>query len=99
MMTEAEEKVADDLDAAADYLRTFGWCQNIYGGGGGPACMRGAMMQNQNAGPEDEAAIYAVIRVIRSISIASWNDSPGRTADEVIDALMEAAARIRTEEL
>ncbi len=42
-MPDDDLDIADALEAAADYLQTFGWTQNTYGCDGEPRCAQGAV--------------------------------------------------------
>jgi hypothetical protein len=99
---------ADVLDAAADYIRAHGWRQNGFGGpdcygNHNPSCAVGAVrLQEVYSACFINPAVCAVERVVgltSSCDLAHWNDAPERTADEVITALMEAAARVRLGEI
>lgn len=83
---------------AADILRRCGWIQGSYrmlnpeSPSGYSYCMIGACrvatgytaeQYNDGAGLADLAAVVAV----GCANPASWNDTPGRTVDEVIAAL------------
>lgn len=102
----SDMSLADVLDAAADYIRTHGWHQGDLGFEGGPRCLIGAIDEaaQEEWAPLD-AAVAHVSRCLglrplpssKWVSAAKWNDRPERSADEVIDALMEAAARLRCE--
>lgn len=88
---------------------TYNW-KTLLGGpdepdGSGPCCVVGAIHRADESSrlsdSERGAAASALAEVICAgcplNGVAGWNDQPGRTADEAIDALMEAAARSREE--
>jgi hypothetical protein len=98
--------VADVLNAAADYIATHGLAKEGFGSDDGPRCLLGAMSTAWQAsdmpdsGTNPGCALWgvaagAVSQAIGHPGIAKWNDAPERTADEVITALLEAAARLR----
>lgn len=81
---------AQVLLAAAEELRTHGWCQSDFADGAGRHCTPGAI--NVVAQGVNTYAASELLRNHLEIDwIDDWNDTPGRTADEVIAAL-EAAA-------
>jgi hypothetical protein len=94
------------LECAADYLATYGWSQREYGwdsdvGEPRPSCIIGAI-RAAHVGCSIRGVGAASLRDIveQSLDIADytlerWNDAPARTADEVILALLETAARLR----
>ncbi len=94
---------ADVLDAAADYLRIHGWVQGKYGEDGAPRCAHGAIRALGASNPVRWTAVAALNSTLgldsSSHSIEAWNDVQGRTAAEVVTALMEAATRVRTGEV
>lgn len=97
--------VPDICRAAAVQLETGGWCQEaMYFGTA--ACMRGAIKDQIDWGDDnayrlaiDTYGVVALLLGAESYSslpedqITSWNDEQGRTADEVIAKLREAADR------
>jgi hypothetical protein len=89
---------AEVLDAAADYIRTHGWAQWQFKTCDGHVCALGAIYEVVGGYGDDrlafDAAEDALIRTVGQ-TIGEWNDAPSRTADEVMDTLMEAAARLR----
>ncbi len=107
MTDEEKQDVADTLNAAADHVRMKG-LHNSGGWGAiyaedGPCCILGTVQMVQ---PEDEVggwheAVDAIAAALdehnphASRLIAPWNDEPERTAEDVINLLMEAAARLR----
>ncbi len=89
----------DVLDAAADYLKIFGWMRGIAGEDGGPRCAMGAVWSVVGVSPSSGRAAKLLMdsQVIDNIGV--WNDRRGRTCDEVVDAMRTAAARRRLGEL
>jgi hypothetical protein len=86
-------QVAADLRAAAEVLRSGGWCQRAYKDHGAH-CLVGAL-DEVYMDRSDEAAEWAAYALLETVVgtpvLTTWNDKPWRTADEVIAAL-EAAA-------
>ncbi|MEV6524668.1 hypothetical protein AB0M43_22185 [Longispora sp. NPDC051575] len=106
---------ADVLDAAADYITAYGWCQDQYfdvdtlsfGMVYPPACALGAIFQV--TGERDAVRVLGeYINSIRQCtcpidinpddcacddieSVDVWNDTHGRTADEVSATMHNAA--------
>ena len=99
-------RIAADLRKAADYLRTHGWIQGrAYGitgpDGYGPACIGGAILETcgdqcsveyaralglgLNEYPEDPdpSCFWGFM--------PAWNDTTGRTLEEVLDRLESTA--------
>jgi hypothetical protein len=102
-------EVARDLRAAAEYLRTHGWIQGhpfARPGADTPACMGGAIIQ---IGGRETCRQYADALGFgreepRSCvafwgSMPVWNDTPGRTLDEVLDRLESAALALEVRAL
>jgi hypothetical protein len=97
-MTDLE--IARDLRNAAAYLRTHGWVQGSYGADGGSRCAAGALYSVTR----DEIHNFLTPQV-RALGFAStwhehrmgvpalgdWNDTSGRTLDEVLDRLESTA--------
>lgn len=87
------------LLAAADHIEAHGWTQGKWGHKGEPCCAEGAIVvavQQQQGyifGPLWAVSLAAkqLLRNTLSQQITSWNDAPGRTRDEVVRALREAA--------
>lgn len=109
--------VADDLRAAASYIREHGWTTGTAGRVDGSVCALGSM--SRVAGMEPAEACYEppdhlvgvyghdkterYVRMTAAMrnwladalpngSIAQWNDTPGRTAEDVTAELEKAAA-------
>lgn len=79
---------------AADYMRQVGWTQGTEQDADGHVCLTGALRLCSPV-PGDGYLAREVFR--RRGRAESWNDSPGRTADEVIDYL--ASSEITDTEL
>ena len=99
-------QVAADLRAAAEVLRRDGWRQGDYVQfPNGACCATGAIRKAVYgdpwiAGYLSGRAERAVLSVVDpgGHSLPWWNDTPGRTADEVIAALEAAAERAEAEQ-
>ncbi len=93
-----DEKVEVELDAisrnllrAVDYIQQHGWCQGEAFGPNGTVCMLGALDKTRGHAITYLKAIDRLIPLIGGIPINRWNDAEGRTKDEVITKLREAA--------
>lgn len=98
-------QTAADLRAAAKLLVEKGWTQGYYAhdaaGNDTEAntkdavcfCALGALARVRGVSfPSDvDPMALALCRVIGTRDVDSWNDAPGRTAEEVIAALLAAA--------
>ena len=94
------------LLAAADYLENHGWCQGKLTEPNGAACAIGAMHCGIGAlrfgeRPDTDKGLR-ISETITGFSlylakqtgngrIADWNDAPGRTKEQVVSMLREAA--------
>jgi len=103
---------AGTLERAADLLETVGWVQNVsvqYGYGHNPErlgidgpiqvvgyCASGALVKAASTSQEYEVAMAILARGMKS-SVIRWNDAPGRTKFEVVDAMRHAAKDLRNE--
>jgi len=91
------------LNSAADLLEKDGWCQGYPNNALGQRCALGAIWDVEHYGPEAGQAEDLVRQLITKkryggtvsatypLAISTWNDQPGRTAQEVIAVLREAA--------
>jgi hypothetical protein len=95
-------QVAADLRAAAEVIRRRGLAKHSYIGNRGERCAVGALMALVNPTSQRLSVLShdEHVRVWRGESaladhlgegVMGWNDAPGRTADEVIAALLAAA--------
>lgn len=85
-------------ERAIDEIEKRGWYQGGFEGPGGSVCALGAMKAAMGLRPDalalnsalnyDQfiAARMAFERVMGE-NVASWNDTPGRTEDDVLEAL------------
>lgn len=101
-LDQLDAHVAQDLRAAADILKRDGWTQGAYYDDTGCHCAMGAIATALNVistepGDLTEAEWERwsddVDHLAKHLGddVDSWNDAPGRTADEVIAALHLAA--------
>jgi hypothetical protein len=87
----------DVFQRAAEILRERGWCQGQYVCDDGSCCLLGAVLTAEDPdAPVDRPwprwmQDYWDAAVPRGLP-ATWNDEPGRTADEVIALLERLAA-------
>lgn len=107
-MIDADLSLADQLEAAADYLRVHGWQKRAYLSHlDGPACVVGALGQvldtdNNWTGPaynavETSTVVATLADFVGSGYVSVWNDEQS-SAEDVIDTLMELAAELRMAE-
>jgi len=78
-----------DFLKAADTMIERGWCQGRFVDDDARVCLVGALFQ---ALPRRryEKTLDIVIEMFNG-EPAKWNDKPGRTEEEVVDALIAAA--------
>lgn len=84
---------ADVLERAAELLERDGWCQRQLHHCDGSRCVRGAIIDAALEVGEGSLPPSEWLRrhLGAKRSLPEWNDDPGRTADEVIAKLREAA--------
>lgn len=91
---------AEVAGLAAQRLRDKGWLQGTRGACDGPVCLLGALAVacggHPNGGLNDAAELVwrTLQGVVGTEYLVHWNDTPGRTADEVIAALEVAGMRL-----
>jgi len=94
------DQVADVLDDAADLLEREGWIQGAATAPEG-YCVEGAIeaVTGQSVAlvsPRDDASdAESALRRIVGRRAYQWNDAPGRTKPEVLDAFRAAAKQER----
>lgn len=77
---------------AADILQKRGWTQGESVNDQGECCVIGALMlANSNW-----ATYQPLKRIVNCQCIVEWNDAKGRTRQQVIDALRDAASLVMT---
>lgn len=93
------EKIADVLDDAADYIEANGWCQKHLESPTGEVCASGAIRAVEPGAAwgdgYDALALFLGLDNWLVSSIPRWNDAPGRTEQEVLDAFRAAAKQQR----
>lgn len=95
------ERIDLTLGRAADLIEEHGWLQGQMGDVGRGFCLLGAVyegvdyaMYSHDPGSYGlivEGALRRVRRVVGN-KMVGWNDSPGRTREEVVAALRTAAS-------
>jgi hypothetical protein len=87
--------VTEILDQAREILIRDGWCQGVGRDAMGRCCLAEAIWGQEGAQGclmlRNQEAYYRVCKVLRVRLLSVWNDKPGRTLDEVLDALAKAA--------
>jgi hypothetical protein len=81
---------------AADYIERHGWIQRTYKTNAGKVCATGAIVLSSPRGPDFPVPVIinATARLKKYLGvdhIPVWNDTPGRTKDEIVAALRGAA--------
>src|SRR5437867_3333049 len=86
------------LLAAAAIIERQGWCQCFIGTFGGQLCIEGALNVARGREPiamleGNEVTLEALLRVNKAVGASAfhWNDTPGRTKDEVVAKLRAVA--------
>ena len=92
---------ADVLREAAQIIADQGWAQGQWLDGSGPVCMDGALglAERGRAIGGASAPLYDFVWQALGESPIGFNDLPGRTAEEVINALRTAADAAEREAL
>lgn len=95
-------KVTDTLRAAVELLEIYGWCQGSLGNTSIGFCAVGAINaasrglahspldKQQRHGKACERLFSAINGHTHRYGVASWNDDPDRTKDEVLEAFRRA---------
>ncbi len=96
------------LQAARNKLIESGWQQGHFGAGDGPFCAVGALRRIMLPGGVyaatygyKESPYWLLCRAIglpNDMALSAWNDTPGRTFSEVIDAYDYAIELAKEEE-
>ena len=96
-MTNGEQAI-QILSDAADLLEREGWCQGIAQDGWGARCLVGAIWAAYYllGSPRDtlDTIFRALIPEIGRAFMVDFNDTPGRTVEEVTAALRNAKRHI-----
>jgi hypothetical protein len=95
-LKESFKAIKENLQAAAAIIRERGWCQNQGSDADGGCCLARALGEAERAtGATGEFVLAAMSCMhIRSLGIKDaikWNDTPGRTKEEVLELLERAA--------
>lgn len=73
-------------------IEKCGWCQKQYNSPKGEICLMTALSRAFFFYPDRDAnhalVLHRLLKKIRT-GIVSWNDTPGRTKEEVIDVLRQ----------
>jgi hypothetical protein len=96
------DQVADVLDDAADLLERDGWIQGHETGPGGVCAMTAIaaasvdhIMVGRSIAAATEDALMGAVPGWENASVPAWNDDPGRTKQQVLDAFRAAAKQER----
>ena len=84
----AIETQPDYAALIGQHLTANGWCQGTDHNGDGAACLRGAI--NDVVPADHRARVWAGITRHVGGSLIAWNDEPGRTLEQVMEALSGA---------
>jgi hypothetical protein len=100
------DAAADLIDDAADHLETYGWLQGALGQPCRPSCASGALTWASDnddhyhhlATAHDALAdrIQADLGDENFYGLSRWNDSVGRTRQQVLDTFRAAAKDLRS---
>ncbi len=82
------DEVGERLLKAADYIEKHGWCQHILMDSKGRVCILGALGK---VCVGDMTKENNRLREFVGPCVASWNNKPGRTVEEVTALLRNAA--------
>lgn len=74
-----------------------GWCQGLRWDGGFGVCLLGAVATAKSGSPHNniDDYLYCLLRAHLGESPVCFNDAPGRTAEEVAQALESCAMGMR----
>jgi hypothetical protein len=90
MQESMEREARRVLDRAADYITRRGWCRSEWFDLHDRACIGGAVHTYASSPQVESLALSMVEREVGDRP-DRWQDAPGRTKAEVIDALQRAA--------
>lgn len=85
---------AEILEGAADLIERDGWCQGHAMNDAGEMCLMQALVFTAS-GMCEFHKLRRILGHAIDEPIVEWNDRPGRTKEEVITALREAAKMAR----
>jgi hypothetical protein len=89
-------ELAEIYSRAADYIEKHGWRQHSFGGSNGQsACLMGALLVTTGdiLGKDFRFACAVLKESAIGPFLTRWNDTPGRTKEEVIAFLREQAVK------
>lgn len=101
--------IDETLDKAAELIELDGWTQGTFHHGG-RHCALGAIAKVVSGVDHQDSSVIeqllweeydaadahvALVETIGGVTVAEWNDKPGRTGAEVVAALRNTAERIR----
>lgn len=87
---------SNHYEEAAELIRDKGWIQGKFGNDDTGYCLVGALSQ-VTALPVQTVLCHTDVFTLFDGLPMSWNDTPGRTQEQVEDALMSAAKKLRNE--
>ena len=87
---------ADVLRKAADYIEVHGWVQGRPQEAGSVCVARAIRVCATGTRQflEARAPLLSALGMDHALDLPNWNDTPGRTAEEVIATLRSVAARL-----
>lgn len=82
------------LNAMKNELMTRGWCQGTFKDNEDKLCLLGSYTRS-NSIPRDTSHIDWLVRALQNVigcddGVISFNDTPGRTFNDIIDVLDQA---------
>lgn len=95
------DDISKGLLEIAEYIKEHGWCQNRVLDEKGQVCVAGTMHLSRNnlrEGNNWDEAKARITKVTGEYNIVQWNNTPGRTKEEIINKLREAAYLGQTKE-
>jgi hypothetical protein len=102
-MTPTSEEVADVLDRAHDELLVRGWCQGSFQRDEKVCAVQAVIVATRGETSNYEKRSVLVDAVCDAFAAEngarpmSFNDDPGRTIDDVLDAFRRTAKQLREE--
>lgn len=98
------------LERSKTRLIERGWAQGLFGGSAGPNCVSGVLIcfirealdanliERSVLNRDGEQYFKYLRQAIQSTCIIAWNDTPGRTFSEVMNAFDEAILLAKEDE-
>jgi hypothetical protein len=97
----SKRKAANLLRKTAKLLEDKGWAQLTWGNDTSGYCAIGGLRMVQfnypysaSSDPNYQLARKALRTVLGGVDVIAWNDTPGRTAEEVIKLFRKTAAEL-----